>query len=83
MTKREQIAEVDAAILTLPDYFDDALVGLSLEEVVVYDEDKVIDILMQHDEMTWEDAVEHYAYNIRGSMGEGFPIYVRTFEEEG
>ena len=28
--------------------------------------------------MTRLDALEYYSYNIEGSKGEGFPIYVRT-----
>jgi len=31
--------------------------------------------------MTYEDALEHYDYNIAGSyIGEGTPIYIRIFK---
>ena len=82
ITDRELIAEVDENIMMLPEYFDSAIIGLMMEEVVVYNEDKVIEILMEHDEMEWEDAVEHYSFNIRGSLGEGFPVYARVMKEE-
>ncbi len=46
--------------------------------ILVIDADKVINQLVEKDGMTHEDALEHYSYNIEGSKGDGFPIYVRT-----
>lgn len=40
--------------------------------------DKIIEKLIKEDGMTDIDALEHYTYNIEGSKGEGFPIYIRT-----
>jgi hypothetical protein len=60
--------------------FDEAIIGLDTSaEIfrVVYDIDKIIEILMERDEMTEEDAQEHFSYNIQGSyVGKGTPIYV-------
>jgi len=60
--------------------FDEAIIGLDTSaEIfrVVYDIDKIIEILMERDEMTEEDALEHFSYNIQGSyVGKGTPIYV-------
>ena len=61
--------------------FDEAIIGLDTTSAeifrVVYDIDKIIEILMERDEMTEEDALEHFSYNIQGSyVGEGTPIYV-------
>ena len=60
--------------------FEEAIIGLDTSaEIfrVVYDIDKIIEILMERDEMTEEDALEHFSYNIQGSyVGEGTPIYV-------
>ena len=46
------------------------------EDRLVYDEDKVIDILITKENMSVSDAVEWYDYNIAGSKGDHFPIYV-------
>ena len=60
--------------------FDEAIIGLDTSaEIfrVVYDIDKIIEILMERDEMTEEAALEHFSYNIQGSyVGKGTPIYV-------
>jgi hypothetical protein len=60
--------------------FEEAIIGLDTSaEIfrVVYDIDKIIEILMERDEMTEEDALEHFSYNIQGSyVGKGTPIYV-------
>jgi hypothetical protein len=60
--------------------FDEAIIGLDTSyEIfrVVYDIDAIISILMERDEMTEEDALEHFSYNIQGSyVGKGTPIYV-------
>jgi hypothetical protein len=60
--------------------FEEAIIGLDTSgEVfrVVYDIDAIISILMERDEMTEEDALEYFSYNVQGSyVGEGTPIYV-------
>lgn len=62
--------------------FEKAIIGLdTCQEVfrVVYDIDAIISILMERDEMTEEDALEHFSYNIQGSyVGAGTPIYIRA-----
>ena len=45
---------------------------------VVYYSDKVIETLMMEDGMSFEDASEHFSYNIQGSLGEGFPTYIES-----
>ena len=60
--------------------FEEAIIGLDTSgEVfrVVYDIDAIISILMERDEMTEEDAIDHFSYNIQGSyVGGGTPLYV-------
>jgi len=60
--------------------FEEAIIGLDTSQEVfrvVYDIDTIIQILMERDEMTEEDALEHFSYNIQGAyVGEGTPIYV-------
>jgi polyhydroxyalkanoate synthesis regulator phasin len=43
---------------------------------LVMDSNKIIDKLINEDEMTEEEAQEFFDYNIAGSKGDGFPIYV-------
>tara|TARA_R100000458_G_C8197379_1_gene189024 strand:+ start:254 stop:568 length:315 start_codon:yes stop_codon:yes gene_type:complete len=67
--------------------FDDAIIGYAepigmSEPVVIYDRQKVIDILISQ-EMTEEEAIEYFDYNIAGSyMGEGTPIYMHRANRE-
>jgi hypothetical protein len=87
MNIRETIAEDYPDLLVLePSYFDAAIVGLAQRiglDVICYDKDKVIDILMQEEEMSYEDAIEHFDYNIIGSwVGEATPVFLSRTEAE-
>ena len=67
--------------LLTADGFDDALIGIgeriNLDSVAVYDVDKCIDILVSRDGMTYEEAVEFFDFNVKGSwVGEKTPIWV-------
>jgi len=68
-----------------PSGFEDAIIGADLANYrFVMCKEKMIDILMERDEMTYEDAVEFCAYNIWSSfVGDYQPIYVDlgTLEE--
>ena len=49
-------------------------------EVIIYNASAIIDMLIKDDEMTEEDAVEYFEYNIFGAyMGQNTSIYVGTF----
>lgn len=66
------------------DGFDDAVIGISFgaNPVAVYSVQKIIDILVEGDEMDVSDAIEHFEYNIAGSyLGEKTPIYVYDVQE--
>lgn len=69
------------------DGFDDAIIGFSFVNdvcVVTYDVTKMIDILMDHDGMTADEASEYFEYNIQGAyMGEQTPIYMFPTDIEG
>ena len=56
--------------------FEPAIIGQSDADLrVVYSVEKIVDILSE--DMTREEAVEYYEYNILGAyMGEMTPIYV-------
>lgn len=79
---RELIAEINPEAL-LCDGFDNAIIGMAerinLGPVVAYSVEKIIDIMMQRDGMTYEEALEYYDYNIQGAwMGEYTPIFITT-----
>jgi hypothetical protein len=59
------------------DGLDDAILGIEVNSMkLVYSKSKVIEILMSED-MTEEDALEHYYFNIVGAyVGEKTPIFI-------
>ena len=68
--------------------FDGAILGLGRRcgqpDLLVYDVDKCIEILMKKDNMTQEEAVDFFEYNIVGAwMGEGTPIFLYTDRDCG
>jgi len=84
MTIRNQLAEEDPEILLLSEeHFDEAILGLVHKNgmpVAVYDSYKIIDILAK--EMTYEEAVEFYEFNIEGAyMGERTPVYITMLKD--
>ena len=86
MSIRETIAEDYPDLLVLePNYFDKAIIGMVQRiglDAICYDRDKVIEILMEEEGMSFEDAIEHFEYNIAGAyVGEYTPIYLETPEE--
>lgn len=63
----------------LADGFEDAIIGLdTTNEVfrVIYDRNKMVDILKSRDDMTTAQAMEYLEYNVFNTyVGEGTPIY--------
>ena len=59
------------------DGFDRAVIGIELGTMrLVYSVTKCLEILMVDDEMSLEDAMEYFEYNVRGSyVGEKTPIW--------
>jgi hypothetical protein len=85
VNKREQIADNyvggNDLLFMDPEYFDEAIIGVATNAVgmvaVAYSEPKVIELLIKHDKMTPDDAMEHYQFNILGSyVGENTPIFI-------
>ena len=67
---------------------DEAIIGYGSQPgsdyVIVYDAQKIVDILVDRDKMEREEAWEYFYFNIEGAyIGELTPIYVypATFEE--
>jgi hypothetical protein len=57
---------------------DSAVIGVQVGEPMrlIYSVSKVIEHLITEDEMSLEDALEHFEFNIRGSYaGEQTPIW--------
>jgi hypothetical protein len=66
-------------ILMYPTGFEDCIIGVYEEKMIlVLDADKIINKLITEEGMSEVDALEHFSYNIEGSKGEGYPIYVKT-----
>jgi len=61
-----------------------ALIGIARQQyksLPVYDYDKCIEIFMERDGMTYEDAAEHMSFNTEGSwVGENTPLLVHREE---
>lgn len=67
------------------DGFDDAIIGMSVgisaRDVVVYDYDKCVEILMVRDKISHEDAVDYIEYNtVNAYFGNYTPIFIKTCE---
>lgn len=63
------------------DGFDDCIVGLverfGMNPVYCYDKEKVVSKIMSEEKLCFEEAVEHFEYNIVGSWsGEGTPCFL-------
>jgi hypothetical protein len=65
------------------DGFDDAIIGLGSiagnDDILVYDANKCIKILMDRDGMSYDDACEFFDFNVRSAyVGQGTPMFVHT-----
>lgn len=65
------------------DGFDAAIIGVGAvardKEILVYDSNKCIQILMDRDGMSYDDACEFFDFNVRSAyMGQGTPMFVHT-----
>ena len=83
--KIELINEIAEGAILLTGY-EDCIVGFSeefgAETRVVYSKDKIINKLVMEDNMSEEDALEHFYYNIAGGhYGERDPIFLTSFED--
>ncbi len=69
------------------DGFDAAIVGIGRRcgqpDVIVYDVEKCIEILMQRDKMTREEAEEYLEYNSIGAwVGDETPVWLERLSLE-
>jgi len=86
--------------ILLEDYAPDAIILTDLDEAIIgvvesfgggsrilYDKNKILDLLMERDEMTHSEAEEYYDFNIIGGyFGEMNPVFldraVKMVEED-
>lgn len=87
MTIKEQLEkyyiedEETSIILFENPSYDDAFIGLTLDNRAVYDYDKMIECLMKEDDMSYEEAIEFIDYNSLRSLsyiGEKAPVVVQN-----
>ncbi len=79
----EYLKEANPEALFINDEgFDEAILGytqrINQPPLVAYSVDKIIQILIKRDKMTYEEAVEHFDFNIGGGwLGDGTPMWIR------
>lgn len=80
LTKDELTDLLEMHECILADGFDECVVGivygLNKEPVALYDREKMIELMVTRDGMTYEDAAEYFGFNIEGAwVGEKTPAY--------
>lgn len=70
------------------DDLDEAIIGtaerINLGPVVAYDVEKILEIYIERDGMTYEQAQEYFDYNVIGGWnGEETPVFIRKIENNG
>ena len=83
--KHERLVEIDEEIL-LADGFEDALLGYAERAaapiVAAYDRERCIQIMIDRDGMTFEEAEEFFDFNVVGAyMGEKTPVFITILKE--
>lgn len=82
---REWFASYNSEAVLFTGY-ESAIIGIaercSCEALVVYDAERCVDILMQRDGMSEEDARDFFAFNTLGCWaGPGTPLFLWKFEK--
>jgi hypothetical protein len=66
--------------MLLADGFEDAFIGVGFQfnkNLAIYDRKKCIQILMERDKMSLDEAEEFFEFNVQGSyVGELTPVFV-------
>jgi hypothetical protein len=82
MTKEELLEEYGDLVgyieLVTADGFDDAILGIDSKSYrVIYDADIMVEILMEDEDMSEEEALEYLDYNVFNAwIGDQTPIYL-------
>ena len=78
--KRVELADKhgDELLFLSEDYFDQAIVGVSNEDRVVYDMDKMIELSCKANNWEIDEAIEYLEFNTWGAYaGKLTPIYIQ------
>ena len=83
--KRKDIEDLyfdDEPDILFADGFDEAIAGVTWDGErtrVVYETEEILNILMERDNMTYDEASEFFDFNLAGSyMGVYTPLYLET-----
>jgi hypothetical protein len=78
--KIEDLPLADDEEITLADGFEDAFLGVARQfgkPFAIYDREKCIDILVNRDGMSHEEAEEYFQFNVEGAwVGESTPAFL-------
>lgn len=68
-------------IIKLTSEFDSAIAGLAFEDnVITYSIEGILEVLISEQNLSMEDALDHFTFNMGNSKGEGLPRYIWTKE---
>jgi hypothetical protein len=73
--------------MLIADGLDEAIIGqvssFGREDILLYSVKKIIDILVERDGMSPDEALEFYDFNIAGAyLGEGMPAFLDDLGEQ-
>ena len=82
----EQMEETNPGALKAMELIVAAIVGyierIGTEPLIVYNREKCLEIIMRDDECEYEEALEHFEFNVIGGWhGEGTPVFMTTLDE--
>ena len=78
--RRELLAEKhgEELLFLSEEYFDEAIVGVTNDDRVVYDMDKMIEVLCHESNCDIEEAIEYLEFNTWSAyVGESTPVYIQ------
>ena len=66
----------------IADGYDKCIVGVDLDSMrVAYSKQKMVEMLVLEEGMTWGDAIDYLVFNVWGAyMGENTPIYLDDYD---
>lgn len=66
----------------IADGLNDAIVGISSDNIIVYSIEKIIEILISEHGLSYEESVEYFCFNIENAyMGEKTPIFINLIND--
>jgi len=78
--RRELLSEKhgEELLLLSEGYFDEAIVGITNDDRVVYDMDKMIEVFCHENDCDIEEAIEYLEFNTWCAyVGESTPVYIQ------